>query len=126
MFAFGVRTRAIHEDPKQPGLEGRPLLESVDTPQHREPGVLDNFFRNPATSRIDAGEPEQRSLVAPDELLERQLVALFDGVDEPRLIVLRLLSGQVHPSVSIASEDLYLFGNLEQDRTSRLTAHRVL
>ncbi|MCY1442430.1 hypothetical protein D9M71_587960 [compost metagenome] len=84
---------------KQPGLEARALLESLEVTYHRQPGVLYRFVGMPAADNR-VGDGAHGALIGVDQFLERLLLTLEQPLQQAGL----LFASHRHPSIVLRVE----------------------
>ena len=82
-----ARVSPVEQHSEQPCLERRPPLESLNTAEHGQPGVLAHLLGHGATPDGRLGEPQKTRLVAADHFDERGLVAGAQPIDESEIVI---------------------------------------
>jgi hypothetical protein len=73
--------RDVRQDPEDPGLERRALLEAVDSGEDADPCLLHDFLRHCGAGDIDLCDPEKRRVILPHEGCEHRFVTCPKRVD---------------------------------------------
>jgi hypothetical protein len=76
----------VHEDPEDPGLDRRALLEAVDAGDDGQPGLLDDLLGAGSRPHERRGHPAQGRIVAVEQPGERRLVPCSEPRHELPLI----------------------------------------
>src|SRR5258708_17688455 len=77
------------EDPR---LQRRPLLERAETLDHAGPDILDDLLGAGLGAHEDAGQANERAVMAIDELRERLRLPRAQPADDVRVVVCRRAS----------------------------------
>src|SRR5215472_10268919 len=73
---------AIDQNLKDPGLEGAPSLEAVDSLQNREPCFLSHFLGNCFAINKGQRHPYQTAVISLDNLHKRRFIPIPQSRDE--------------------------------------------
>ena len=82
-----ARTRAVGDDPQDPGLQARAALEAVQPLQDAEPGLLHDLFGHRAGAHMAERDPQHQRPVLVHERHERVLVACLEALEQSLVLV---------------------------------------
>ena len=75
----------MDQNPTDPGAKGRPAFEPIQAFDHRNPGVLHDFFSDFSIGHIAQGHSNERAMLLSNQFIESPLLTRPESRDESAL-----------------------------------------